>query len=243
MNKLLSVVIICIAAYLVSIHMAAAQNQGLQNPVLSPPLYGEDADGRIIEIPLPAPKLEGSTYIYDPWRLGDIQLTTGERIKGQWIRYDLFNHQMEIKSEGEVKVLKSNRISNGSWLDPDRNDYIPFVHASTMEGSGLPGEGILEILVDDQAKLMVHTGSKIIESNYLPQLAAGNRNDRIKKQRTYYLDYKGELRVINAKKKENQELFSEFQPAMDSFNKQKKLSYKVEPDLVQMVQQLNSLLE
>ncbi len=221
----------------------SSQNNGLTNPVVTRPLYGEDLDGKIIEIPLPPTEVKGTTFVYDNWRMGSVELITNQKISDQWLRYDLLNEQMEIKLDGEVKVLKGNRIRKGQWLDPESDRNVLFVNNTNYKYKGTKLVGLLEVLVDGSLGLITKTSIKLIESNYLPQLNAGNRDDRLKKEKSYFVRKGNELFEVEKGRKKNEYLFEGLREEMMSYIKDERLVYSTEEDLIKIISRYNQLAQ
>ncbi len=218
-----------------------AQKEQLQNPVLSKPLYGAGADGRIIEIPLPTAELVGSTYLHDDWRLGDLVFFNEVSIKEHWMRYDLVQNRMEIKNDGVVSVVSLEKIGSGNWLDPQTDQQVPFINNTKLKLDGTPILGILEVLSDDEVALVKRTHPKVLEANYVPQLASGRRDHRIQKIVNYYLLEGQELKEIDLRWKKSLAAFSPHEESMIKFLKENKLSFKNESDLVRAVGFFNTI--
>ena len=219
------------------------QNEQLKNPVLTKPLYGEGVDGRIIEIPLPPADVLGSSYMYDQWRLSDLTLKSGVNIKEHWMRYDIENERMEIKNEGEISAIPLTRIKSGTWLDPETDQQIAFVNSTSYRLNDTPVIGLMELLVVDSISLLRRTNTQLLEANYVPQLAAGRRDHRLKKEVRYYLLQDNTMRELSLKWKKSIDLFDPYQSQMEEYIQEHKLNFKNIDDLSFAVKRYNLLLK
>lgn len=179
-----------------------------------------------------AKKVVGSFYLDTAWNTSDVYLVRDSIIlKGLETRLDLRNNVLEIKYKGELKTLPTFRIR--SVFYPVSNSL--FVTESVLKSSN---SGFYKILVDDEKSLLCKYDTKISPATYNVALNTGSRDDKIEKEKHYYLYNESELiELENSKSK----LKKQFKTKTDllTYLKSHKTNPKNEFSLIQFVDYIN----
>jgi hypothetical protein len=185
------------------------------------------------EIPLPAGKVVGDTYLDTKWKSGSIMLFDSDKmVKGYPIRYDINTNEIEISSSTGVKVLFGKKVRSFMWLDSLTDAPHYFVNASAYaEDNAATLSGFFEVLVDGNFPLFKRTSLVVEKANYNPQLNAGSRDDKIIKQVDYFAASGNKVIPLPSSKKKFFALFGDRAGEIMNYSKQKAPRISREEDL------------
>ena len=185
------------------------------------------------EIPLPAGKVIGDTYLDTEWKPGSIMLFDSDKmVKGYPIRYDINTNEIEISSSTGVKVLFGKKVRSFMWLDSLTDTPHYFVNASTyIEDNVAPLTGFFEVLADGNFPLFKRTVLVVEKANYNHQLNAGSRDDKIIKQVDYFAASGNKMIPLPSSKKKFFVLFGERAEEVMNYSKQNAPRIAREDDL------------
>ena len=191
----------------------------------------------------PPGKVIGDTYLTPNWLKSAIQLYKDDRvIQGYSVRYDIYADALDIKTNNGVKVLEGKRIKSFSWLDSTRVEPVFFVNARDYKFENTPLTGFFEVLVDGPAPLFKRTQLRVKKADYNVSFDVGSRDDKILKERSYYVGQsKAVVELGNAKKKVLP-IFGNRSDEMEKFMSDNNLSLKNEADLVRLFKHYNTLI-
>ena len=205
------------------------QSQGIE--------FNPQPQGVISEMPLTEPKIIGTSYLFDTWHLGNIDLGENGMIRNQFIRYDLANHYIEIKFDSTIKAVDGIFVDNFSVVDIDgllRN----YVNCGQYAYEDTRLLGFFEIIVEGEYSLFLKTESVFIESDYVMQLDMGARDHKIIKDEEYYIaNNKGVIKVPKSRRN-----ILEIYPSVEGlkeFLKKERISTKNVSDLKKLADFLN----
>jgi len=159
------------------------------------------------------------------------------------LRYELLNEWLEIKVDGEIKLLPLEELREFTWVTPASQMLEHYIAQTTYRYKGLPVEGIYKVLYEGKVKLLEKIEAKLIKPNYIPQLDAGNREYTYERSRTMYLERKGELKLFPKRKKDILRLFTPYYDEMKQFIKKEKLNVRDRKNLIQIVMHYDDLIK
>lgn len=201
----------------------------------------QNGNATIDEINLPPPSIEGSFYIVEDWMTGDVKLTSGLTIRNCGLKYDLENSLLEIKIDNMIKVSYPEQFLEFAWFDIRQLDTTKFVNANIFyyEEEEQPG-GVFEIVTDGYYTLLIKHYADLLQPTYAPTVAMGNRDYKVVKKTSAYLEQNGKVRKIR-NKKDLYAAFGKNASKVKSFVKSKKLKTKDKEDLKIIFEYANSL--
>jgi hypothetical protein len=199
--------------------------------------FNPQPQGVISELPLSEPKTVGTSYIYETWHLGNIDLGERGMIRNKFIRYDLSNHFIEIKLDSVIKAVDGIYVKNFNLIDIDGISHR-YVNCSEFVYDNTRLLGFFEIIDEGEYSLFLRTEAILIESDYVMQLDMGSRDHKIVKEEEFFIAH--DTRVIKVPRSRNnlEVLYPEVE-GLKTFLKSEKVNTKKEKDLKKLVDFLN----
>ncbi|MEP5612972.1 MAG: hypothetical protein ABJP45_12025 [Cyclobacteriaceae bacterium] len=189
-------------------------------------------------------EMEGTFYLDDEWREGDVLLTNELLIEDYPLKFDLQYNMLEFKFGDDIKVCPAHRIAKFSWRGAD-TQLRQFVNCKDFEfNDDVRLTGFFEVLYDQEgsAKLLAKTNYDIAEPTYNVALDVGEKNSRIVKSDEYYLVVEKVAVPFTKSKAGNLALFQENEGNLKKYLKSNKLKFSKKEDLIQIVKYYDSLL-
>ena len=202
-------------------------------------IYGDGFNARAREIPFTPGETEGSYYLFTNWSPGTITMASGEKVRDVFLKYDFQKRALEIKKDTTYYALNAHDTERFTIYDPERNEFRRFAAAQAYQLDNTPLTGALEVLYQGAVGLAARVAPKLIEANYKGALSGGSTNDKIVKEKEYFLVKGYQLIPLPTKKKEAIAVLQKHDPDIKQFLKQKRLHPKREEDLIAIVEHLN----
>jgi len=200
-----------------------------------------DPGGMLDEIKLPPSGVHGTIYYEPEWNNGKVYLNSGQVLINFPIRYDVENHQIEIKTRVVVKVCAWNQYSKFEWQSNFSKDSIVFVNSNQfIYSDGTPPIGAIRILYDGKIKLLAMPYVKILTSNYAPTVDIGNRDHKMVHRDAFLLQYRGLVTKFDSKK-ELLDIIGSKSQQLKKYMKKNNLKASKAEDLTQAIEYLNTL--
>lgn len=175
----------------------------------------------------------GSFYLNSEWTETDIYLVMDSMIlKGLKTRIDLRNNLLEVKFDDEIKVLPSFRIQSFLYT---KSQTVFF----TGNGLKINENGFYKVLVDNDKSLLCRYDTKILKSNYNVQMAVGDKDDKIVKDKKYFLFSNNKLIRLKKTRRKLEKQFKS-KPIIADYIKIHKTNPKFEYSLIQFADYLNN---
>lgn len=172
---------------------------------------------------------KGSHYLYETWQIGDIELRDGI-IENCPFNIDLQSNAVEINTDKGIRVLPMSKIEN---LKVRFNKVQHFANARALDGNQAQLAGLVEVLVDNDVKLLKYPFLYKKEGSYNAALDMGNDETKLVVRNRYLLHTKNKLVEIPTSKKKFLTLFSSNQQeTLESFLKDNNISLKDQSDLI-----------
>ncbi|MCP4458505.1 MAG: hypothetical protein GY816_10860 [Cytophagales bacterium] len=196
----------------------------------------------LIEILLPPPITEGSTYHNDKWLLGRINLKGGHFIDNTTFRYDIQNDLIEVKTKESIKVCDSWASESFVWFDPEKLDSVKFVNIRnySVDGSG-PLSGFFEILIKDSLSLFSRFELEIKEPTYFPTIDMGSHKKKIIKKEIFYLIEDMNAKILYPQLRKNLIYFGQHASDVKAYAKRERLQCRKRDEIIKIVNYYNSL--
>jgi len=199
--------------------------------------FNPQPQGVISEVPLREPKTVGTSYLYETWHLGNLDLGDLGIIRNHFIRYDLSNHFIEIKLDSVIKAIDGIYVKNFNLIDIDGvlHRYIncgDFVYEDTRL------LGFFEIIDEGDYSLFLRTEAILIESDYVMQLDMGNRDHKIVKEEEFFISRDKQVIKVPRSRHGLEALYPEVE-GLKTFLKSERVNTKKEKDLRKLIDFLN----
>ncbi len=202
--------------------------------------------GTVQEIKKDNSKIVGSRYLNEEWTKGSIELTGGNSLNDQLLRYDVENGIIEIyKFEDDIKVInetfvKSVRVVSNKSIKDDlllngKQFYLNYVPLTGL---------VLSEQIEGKYNLITRFNVKKSEAQYNQVLDAGKEESIISIEKKVYLAIGENITEIPNRKKKIIALFSKDVDATNikSYINDNDLNLKKYRDLVFLVNYVNSHL-
>ncbi len=179
----------------------------------------------------------GSPYLHKDWRLGSIKLFSGDSISHYPLKLDLSMNEIEIKFEGEVKVLPISLIKDLYLMNNiGENELLRNAKVYNAQENGL-----FLVIYDGNTSMFKKIFLSIKEPNYDPAYGIGNTNRTYIKKVQYFIVQNGKLKKIDFRKKKILKVFKDKLEAVKKYATENNLSFKNESDLAKIFEYYNSL--
>jgi hypothetical protein len=132
--------------------------------------------------------LKANVYFY-PQQIASINggLINLDSLFGEEVRFDLWNNNIEFRSEGGIKVISAASVSHVLLLNPN-SSVSQFINPK--EFTSLNEKGLFELLNSKNDAAVLQSKEILIQKpNYNPALDTGNKEPQItKKDHFHYWD-------------------------------------------------------
>ncbi|MEO0895121.1 MAG: hypothetical protein AAFY71_01795 [Bacteroidota bacterium] len=180
-----------------------------------------------------------TTYWLDNWKMGEIHTKGGVKLTGYLLKYDVVNHNLDIKYNDSVKVLPGTLIKDFFLMDKGEKRY--FVDINEYLGVNTYQLGFFELIREGETySLIGKMETELLKSNYVATHDAGSRNDKFVKSQAYFLIYNKEVIRIPKKKKEALALFNKLDKGSVAYIKDNKIKLKSGKDLKLLVEHMDA---
>lgn len=201
--------------------------------------------GIVTTNPLKPEETKGSFYLFEDWRQGDIYLSKKNLvIKNCALRYNLYNRQIEILNQKEVRALYAAQVDSFQCIHPQKDLKQRFVNATQYQYQESTLVGFMEILTDSKIQALAKTEAHLenAEGKYVPALNVGSRTQEVKKEEQFYLARDNKLFEIK-NKKDITVCLTDQAEALDNYIKENNLKpNKRKEDLIRVIDFYHSLV-
>jgi hypothetical protein len=193
-------------------------------------------------IDLPEGKVTGSVYLHDQWQRMSIKIfTRDEAVPNILSRYNLFTNQLEVSHNGQQLALNTKAIAEFFWVTDA--ETVLFRNTFLFGDSSQTKSSFLQVLVDDELKLLKETRLKIKKPDYSIQLNVGSKDTRITQEVRFHWFYT-DLREIQSRKKTDLATAANISSErLNEFIRSEHLVLTHESDLVRLFTWLNQQKE
>ncbi len=194
------------------------------------------------EMRLPPTRTLG-TYFYDEaWKTGTIYMTNDVVINGHAIRFDVQKNHLEIRDKHQVRVCAFYKIDRFNILS-SLYDTLEFISTNNFNfEDGIPLIGFFEVLSRGDVPLYSRSKIEVIESNYVPTVDMGRRDNKIVIREDYFATKDGIVYEIENSKNKNKYLFDEHFETVKRYAKDHHLKFSKREDLVKIFVFYNGLI-
>jgi hypothetical protein len=191
-------------------------------------------------MPIPAGETLGDYYLNKNWNKTTILLYQTEKmLEGYFVKYNLQDDQLEVKTNQGIKMLDVKKVKNIVWIDSLTTSIHYFVNGAEYKLDGVPTTNLLEVLVDGEMPLLKKTILFVKEPTYNVAFDVGSRDKKIYQKSSLYYARQKDLYKIKGKK-DVQEASGSDKPAVDEFIKSNKLNLNNDSDLIRVFEYINS---
>jgi hypothetical protein len=192
--------------------------------------------GFVTQLPPAKPEAKGDVYLNSDWTLADITLVNAQTVlSGHFVRVDLSTNDLEINVKDQIKVLVGAKVQSFVLNDASRG-RIKYINGQDYSFDGVKTTGFLRVIEDGEWKLVEKTSLKLVKANYVASLDAGVREDRLVKEKIYFLAKEGKLYEVHPSIKKFANQFGEKADDLVKYIKENKLNLKQEDDLKRLLE-------
>ncbi len=186
-----------------------------------------------------SPQIEGSFYLFNDWKIGELTLKSGASILEQWLNFDVEYDLLEIKLDKEIKIVPLLMLQEFSINTPGQEQVFYQPCDNYYYEQKVPLTGLCEVLEPNYYGLILRFMTDIKESTYIPVLDMGNKEDEMIVRKKLYIT-KGDFAIeIPQKKQSFVKLYPESIDDLNSYIKERKLNHRNVRDLLIILSFLN----
>ncbi|MBX2895895.1 MAG: hypothetical protein KF763_10665 [Cyclobacteriaceae bacterium] len=188
-------------------------------------------------VPMSPGTVIGDVYLDKKWNKATLlHEGTETLIEGYFVKYNLKDKTVEIKTRTGIKAVTANQIKSMVWIDSVSNFPSYFIKASTYSFEGSSLTGMMEVLVDANYPLFKYYTVEIKEPTYNVAMGSGSKDTRIIRRAMYFSLLNSQLIQI----KNTKDLIGiSNREKLERYIKTEKLSPKKEQDLIKIITYLN----
>lgn len=224
---------LCLLAFSLFLHQVAGQGIGsIVDNSINPGEVLMEFDNRSAQI-------EGSFYLFDDWKIGELTLKSGASIYDQLLNYDVEYDLLEVKLENEVKIVPLSMLNGFLTSDPEQEQTFYQPCENYFHEPKVPLTGLCEVIETEYYGLISRFMTDIKESTYIPALDMGNKKEELRVKEKLYLTIGDKAIEIPQKKQSFVNLYPDQSLDLASFIKEQKLNQKNVNDLLIILNYLN----
>lgn len=193
----------------------------------------------IFIIPPKTEDRKGSPYLFEQWKKGVVFVKSlNKSYQFDYLKYDLMNNDIELKIDGQVKVIPDKEVKEFVIQDDASGQVLKFIRLDRFSYETTPLSGFGQVITEGKVSLIKHSYTEIKEANYRVDLNVGDKFDTILQREKYYFAYKNKIYSAN-KKKEVIAFYAAQDKDAKSFIKENKLNVQNEVELAQLILHFN----
>lgn len=224
---------LCLLAFSLFLHQVAGQGIGsIVDNSINPGEVLMEFDNRSAQI-------EGSFYLFDDWKIGELTLKSGASIYDQLLNYDVEYDLLEVKLENEVKIVPLSMLNGFLTSDPEQEQTFYQPCENYFHEPKVPLTGLCEVIETEYYGLISRFMTDIKESTYIPALDMGNKKEELRVKEKLYLTIGDKAIEIPQKKQSFVNLYPDQSLDLTSFIKKHKLNQRNVNDLLIILNYLN----
>lgn len=186
------------------------------------------------------PEYKGSVYIDDNWHTGRLKLFSGEEIRNYPLKSDLRLNEINIKVGDNIKVISFAAIKEFNWINSIGYEEN-FVNCSLYSKHSNKLIGFFNILYDGKILLLKKTNLKLLESNYVGPLVAGDKDNEYILENKYYVYKNDKLYSIKKNKRKILKILNDKNEEIKKFASENNLKFKNDYDLSKIFRYYDNL--
>lgn len=183
-------------------------------------------------------RIEGSMYLDDDFKLGELILIDDSHKDGAFYRYNVYSNEMEIIEEKDTLAI----------ISPERIKYLKFYDGTFIftkfKNKKEINRGYFELLSNGNFRLLLRRIA-IFEPYNPPYTAlhSGSEYDRFIIFKSYYLQKNGSPAIkIRKNKHYILSILKDRRKELEKYIKQNKLKLRKDTDLINLISYYNSLI-
>jgi len=189
---------------------------------------------RVYEIPH-VRGLTGTPYLNEEWQNADIVFLKDDLfVKDIQVKIDVRNNWLEVNLKGNVYVLDADDTYSLFF----KENNITFITRNALNKNG--PRGFFEVIYNEESSLFCYYSSSIKQANYIPALDAGEEDDKIIINKTYYAYINMQLIELEKKSRKFVKQFN-LNEEMDAFFRHNRINPKNEQDLIKFLKYYDSI--
>jgi hypothetical protein len=199
--------------------------------------------GFVTQLPMAERETKGDVYLNSEWSTADIKVYGQQNELKQFrMRVDLNSNEIEINAQNQIKVLQGNRVERFQIVNSKDGAVEKYVNAKRYKLKGIQYHGFMKMIDSAKWQLLVKPQLKLIKSNYVAALDAGENSDKWVKEDIFFFAKDTTLYEVYSSAKKFTVQFDEDAEKVQSFIKMNKINLKQPTDLFKVITFLNSAL-
>ncbi len=181
--------------------------------------------------------VEGSMFLYDDFRPGNLIIKGDTLIEGIKFRYNIYSKQMEmVVNNDTLALIRPEKVKNIYF------DRKSFIYTAYEEKNKIELD-YFQVLSEGKSNLLLHYKVIFIPKNPpATPYSTGNPNDQLEQSKNYFYQKGDKPAILLSKKSKNiLESLSDKKTEVDKYIKEKDLKATNEKDMVEIFQYYNSL--
>ena len=180
-------------------------------------------------------RLTGTPYLNEEWQNADIVFLKDDLfVKDIQVKIDVRNNWLEVNLKGKVYVLDADDTYSLFF----KENNITFITRNALNKIG--PQGFFEVIYNEESSLFCHYSASIKQANYIPALDAGEEDDKIIINTTYYAYINMQLIELEKKSKKFAKQFN-LNEEMNTFFRHNRINPKNEQDLIKFLKYYDSI--
>ena len=227
--------------------LAVAQaNPGMESGIFRLEKGFFDSRQVMIGRKVPPAEVVGDYYLDTTWHQGTFTMKDGRRSATYPLRYDIENALLEVRWNGQLKVVGEEYLSCFHWSEGDAEQKRTFVNGLQFRVAQSPVSGFLELAYQGSDSVLVSYGTYLKQPDYVAGLDMGSRHPEIIKTKQLYILENGVMHEIKGRKDFLNYADRLPKKVLKSWIKKQKLNLKNASDLARLMEYYetnNDLLE
>lgn len=187
--------------------------------------------------------LKGTPYFIPAWSKGLVDLTNGTHYTNVPLKFDAYRQSLIMLREkmGDSIIVNPGQIKAFTIMDANGNGYL-FKRYTGLTGDRQLSEGYFMVLYEGKSAMLKRVNKLFQKADYKGAYSADVRYDSYADDVSFYL-LRPDKSLVKLKKSKKGILdtFSDKKAEVNRFIDEKKLDFKSEYDLAQVVQFYDSL--
>ncbi|WP_339607988.1 hypothetical protein [uncultured Roseivirga sp.] len=186
-------------------------------------------------------KIEGNPYLIDEFLSTDmvIEVNGKQQNTNFYAKFNIFNNNFEVKHEEEIKYLDASIVREFEHMKGDKK--IKFIHAGQFQKAGFDGDGFLQLLSEGKAQLLSQEAVTVTQVSRGGFGVPDEISEKFYREKSYFILVSDQFYEFKSFTNSSLKIFEDKTDQVKEFVKAKKLKFKNEEHIKNIVDYFNSL--
>lgn len=188
--------------------------------------------------------VEGSPYLFEAWINGDLQLADGSVRKNIPIKYNTYQQQVEVVSDGQTIAVYPSSLKEFTINSLDENgNKVSYKFRNGFKVPPYKKDDFFQVLYDGEMKLLGRVKTQLVEPITSSSYGATNKASTFESGKEYFvLKKNGEAEKIRLRKKDIRNLFPEKKDLIKKIIREEDIDLDTEEGVTILFSNLDSKL-